>query len=227
MKYLLSIFFVLTYISPLLSQENGENKEKIGLGIYLSPEINGLILQNKSSHQSTEPQFGFSIGAEMNFTFGKHFVLRSGIGFGYKQGRYINTDKIITQYLHPDIHVTVVNNATFQEVQFPLSLHYKFSKPIFIGAGMEFIIPSYFPDSGYLNGNNDDYHKTIPGSIMLDGRKIALCFSVGYRLKLVHSFYMLLEPSFRFYVKKIDIDWGTHSNFYSVGLKTTFWLGGK
>lgn len=231
MKQFLTILFILGVFCSVFSQEEITVKERIGLGIYFSPEVNNVVIQNKSTYQSVQPKIGFSVGAEMNFTFGEHWILRAGFGFGFKQFRYINDNYVLQNYYHPEQGlisptVTAVYEAKFQETQIPLSFHYKFSERFFVGVGTEFILPISFPSSWHVDGYSGiDYKK--PYNLIDNPKNFVLSASAGYRFKLAGSFYLLLEPAFRFYLKKNRLDIDTYSHFYSIGLKTTFWLGGK
>jgi len=238
MKQFSTILLTLTVCFSVFSQEKTEAKakERIGFGIYFSPEVNSLIIQNHASyftHLAVHPKFGVSIGAEMNFTFWEYLVLKAGFGFGLK--RVGSTENYVYQkYFHLEhglinTPVTVVNEEMLQEAQFPISLHYKFSKRFFIGAGIEFVLPNRFNSNSYLYV--DDYPEIEPQKayygLVGTERNIAFSMSAGYRFNFTQSSYLLLEPIFRIYTNKNRIAQDAYSRFYSVGLKTTFWLGGR
>ncbi|ASS48436.1 MAG: hypothetical protein A3D31_08265 [Candidatus Fluviicola riflensis] len=209
--------------------------ENLGCGFSFSPELNNLIIKDKASYQSVQSEFGFSVGAEMNFTLKEKFVFRIGFGCGLKQFTYVNDNVVLNNYYNPELGfinptVTMSYDIALNEVHVPLLVHYRLFKSFFVGGGVEFIKPFYSPSYYTISGNPDVAFKRTYMSVELS-KNVVISASLGYRMKLAESYHLLIEPTFRIYTK--GYGFGTDelgangNNFYSVGLKTTFWIGGK
>lgn|GEM_PF-5003591 len=236
MKQLLALIVLTVFVSgfPLLSFAQQTLTERLGFGIYISPEMNSLAIEGKKTYQSVQPKFGFSAGAEMNLTLRNRLLIRLGFGCGFKQFTYSNEQQIYSSYspqgefIYPI--VTVTYETAFHEIHVPLLFHYKFSRPFFIGGGIEYIKPYGFLSFLTISGNPDVPYKRT-STYVEHPKTLAVSLSMGYRLKLTESFHLLLEPTFRMDLKGYRFyadEMSSKSNhFYSVGLKTTFWIGGK
>ena len=209
--------------------------DNLGFGLYFSPELNNLMIKDKLSYQTVQGKFGFSAGAEMNFTLKHRFVFRIGFGCGFKQFSYANENVVLTNYFNPEqgfINPTVTStyDIAFNEIHVPVLIHYRLSKAFFFGGGVEFIKPFYSPSFHTIDGNPDVAYERNSTSIDLS-KTIAVIVSIGYRMKLAESYHLLIEPTFRIYTKGYRFgtdEMGTNNNnLYSVGLKTTFWIGGN
>lgn len=224
-QLLLFMFLFLPMI--IFSQETSERK-RVGIGVFISPEYHGIIIKEKTSDQSVETKISCSYGTEMNATFGEHFVLRAGLGYSYRSFRYRVDNLIFGNMIDPQqgyigIPVSVSYDISFHEIQVPLSFHYKFSKPVFLGGGVDFIFP--FGGNAYRTTTDIAQTGNIHGPYSFENPiNLALSVSVGYRLQLNKSLHLLLEPVFRHNLRAYSLNNGHH---YTVGLKTTVWIGGK
>lgn len=218
MKYYL-ILVLIIFVTVNGSAQEEKKKKTIGIGFFVSPEVNGVLLKGKLSGQSIQPGFGCSGGVEASFAFGEHLLLRTGIGYGYRQFDYVLEDLIFsTTILNNEPPSTARYEMAFHEIQIPVLVHYKFSIPLFIGGGVElpltFKAPSYrtlneIPSEGYTTTR---YDFTTPFNAVIQ-------LSIGYQFQFKEKYYLMVEPVFRHYLRSFSVPNG---NFYSAGLKMSF-----
>ncbi len=213
----------LILLTALLSinvfAQEAKRKNTIGIGFFVAPEVNGVFLKGKISGQSIQPGIGFSGGLDASFAFGEHLLLRTGIGYGYRQFDYVLEDLIFsTTILNNEPPSTARYEMAFHEIQIPVLVHYKFSIPLFIGGGVElpltFKAPSYrtlneIPSEGYTTTR---YDFTTPLNAVIQ-------LSIGYQFQFKEKYYLMVEPVFRHYLRSFSVPNG---NFYSAGLKMSF-----
>lgn len=219
MKYYL-ILVLIVFVTVNGAAQEEKKKKTIGIGFFVSPEVNGVFLKGKiSGDRSIQPGFGFSGGVEASFAFGEHLLLRTGIGYGYRQFDYTLDNLILsTTILNNEPPSTARYEMAFHEIQIPVLVHYKFSIPLFIGGGVElplaFKAPSYrtfneIPSEGYTTTR---YDFTPP-------LNAAMQLSIGYQFQLKEKYSLMVEPVFRHYIRSFLVPNG---NFYSAGLKMSF-----
>lgn len=219
--YFVLLFSILSTV--IFSQAEIDKTKRIGVGVFFSPEYQGIIIKGKTSDQSVKMKLGCSVGAQMHATLGEHFVLRAGVGYAYRNFEYTLSNLIFGDMINPQQGYNVeplkrTYTISFHEIQIPVAFHYKFSKPVFIGVGADLIIPfagnASFSQSDYVHGPY-----TFDNSI-----NVALSLSVGYKIQLDQRFGLLLEPIFRHNLRAYTLNNGHH---FTAGLKTTIWIGGK
>lgn len=224
MKIFKAHFLLLLSMSPIVifSQTQADNMKRVGVGVFVSPEYQGIIIKGKTPDQSVKMKPGCSAGVQMHATLSEHFVLRAGIGYGYRKFEYTMSNLIFGDMINPQQGYTGPPlerryAVSFHEIQIPIAFHYRFSKPVFIGIGVDVIIP--FAGEGYLTASDTHGPYTFDNPI-----NCALSLSVGYKIQLDKHLGLLLEPIFRHNLKAYTLNNGHH---YTVGLKTTLWIGGK
>lgn len=226
MKQLLitALFFGIAF--AVRGQE--ESQKRIGLGVFVSPELNTSTLKGKFFNESVQPVFGISTGVEMNATFGNHFVLRAGLGYGQKGFNYSINDLYFGDDIDPNTgfidQSSVIYNVSLHEFFLPVSVHYKFKKPVFVGGGIDFSIPvqsSAYRITTKASGPVGERERINPDAAKTN---IALTISAGYRFKLAATYHLLVEPTLKYYFFALGLNNG---NIVSAGLKTTFWIGGR
>lgn len=217
------ILFLLSVLPTFLfSQEEMNKAKRVGIGAFVTPEYQGILIMNKTD-RSVNMKLGCSIGAQMHATLGGHFVLRAGLGYGYRSFEYTMSNLIFGDMIDPQQGYIAPSLArkydiSFHEIQIPIAFHYRFSKPVFIGIGADMIIPfagkSSFTSS---DGTHGPYEFNNPINC-------ALSFSVGYKLQLSERLGLLLEPIYKYNLRAYSLNNGHH---FTAGIKTTFWIGGK
>lgn len=226
MKKLILLASLCPFIA--LSQETiPEKKEKrIGIGVFVTPEYHSILLKNRTRNDKTSTKMSASVGAQMNVTFDNNLVLRAGLGYSFRSFEYKMNDLIFGNMIDPQQGYTstpgsVVYDISFHEIQLPVAVHYTFSKPAFIGGGIDLIFP--FANEGYMQILHPQapYHASYSFENPVN---VALSVSAGYRFQLDKKLSLLLEPVFRINVRGYKLNDGHH---YTAGLKTTLWIGGR
>ena len=215
------LFFLLLIPGTLFAQDKDAQGPIIGL--YLSPDYNGLITQNQTVRDEITTKFGFSAGVTFGYRFSKSLNLLSGFGYSNtrfehhrKSGLTFGTD--IDQqfgFLNPDLKSTIASH----EFQLPLVLRYYLKgRRVFFAGGGE--IEIRYDDS-------DDFIMMSDGYVIKNGDiqgaegNIGVLFSIGTTFPVGERYSLTLEPLFRYYFFELMIP---DTKMYNVGLRTTMSL---
>ena len=124
MKTLAFIFCLL----PLLLAAQAHNiKSKTVRSIYLMPDLMSLNYTMPERQQGWAPKAGIGVGAQVKLKIANNFFLRTGLGYGLKGYRNMETGLRFGTDIDPVkgfiSESKIETKGVYHELQLPLALH--------------------------------------------------------------------------------------------------------
>ncbi|TNF50358.1 MAG: PorT family protein [Bacteroidetes bacterium] len=199
-----------------IAQKYSSNQK---LSVYLTPEINGLMISSSDLTQgydlSSKSKSGFSLGIDMERKLADKLSLRTGLGYGYKRC-FHEIGNWETLY-DPKVGVLdAIQQTDFElhEVQVPISVKYDLFDRWYVSAGIEtnYI---FYNSSNEITIASDGHRENFKSH--LDVRvNIAPMISLGYYIPKIK---LSVEPQFNYYLFR---NLTFQSNFYRFGMKMSY-----
>jgi hypothetical protein len=175
--------------------------------VTASVEADELILDDGFDHHAPAA-IGFAVNAFASQGFGKHFVLRLGLGYANK-GVHRYADGLIMEYdISPSNGVigssTLEEKSRFHEIQMPVLFQYhlqSMKQGIFWGLGP---MPTYFVankvniDIASTTGAHENFNSAIKGQMF----NLAVQGCIGYQIPLPSERSLGLEAYGNWYANQ-------------------------
>jgi len=207
------------FLPILLNAQVPKVKSKPVRSIYLLPNLMSLNYTMTDIQQAWAPKAGISVGLQVKLKIVNDFFLRTGLGYGFKGYRNMETGLRFGSTINPMTWVVseskIETKGVFHELQLPLALQYDFKEDrFFIAVGADFVAQmGHTAKTQYLYGDGTKDFSSFENKSQLN---IASTLSMGYAMPLNQHYTLSIAPTFSYYVK----EWILHdSQMYNYGIK--------
>ena len=224
MKYFRFLLTIVFISSTSILKAQVESNSRWEAGLFLSPELNGSFKTKMAGRNiSSKGAFGFSAGLNFDFKAGSKVTLRTGVAYGNKTYEIDEDDMVFPDDIDPQAgFISTSRSETiyhFDEIQIPFAFQYALvENSLFISGGLEAAFELSEKSERTL------YHKNTitTSSPDNDWTNAALTLSMGARLQLGMSSFIIIEPIYKFYIRKIPL---YEKSYFTLGLKTSWNFG--
>ncbi len=169
--------------------------------------------------QAWAPKAGFSVGVQVKLKVANNFFLRTGLGYGLKGYRNMETGLRFGSTINPMTWVVseskIETKGVFHELQLPLAFQYDIKEEkFFIACGVDLVGQiGHTTKTQYLYGDGTKDFSSFENKSQLN---IAPNLSMGYAMPLNQHYTLSIAPTFSYYVK----EWILHdSQMFNYGIK--------
>lgn len=191
---------------------------KFNIGVFLTPEINGLITTQSYGNDKVNEKIGLTSGLIVGRKINERWSLISGLGCGIKRYDLHQYNIIFNSDINPQTGITttssIESNLSYYDVFVPIIVRYQFPSNVMFSTG--FNCNYFFTDHSkqtifYGNGNIQ--------KINLSSEKKA---NLSYQLGIGYNFQKMnfsLELVSKFYLKEYLLN---NKHLFCLGAQLTY-----
>lgn len=200
-------FLIAIFFTPIFCFTQSESY-KFNFGVFLIPEINGLLSSHAFGSDKVNEKVGVSGGFSIGRKINERWSLNSGIGFGVKRYNLQQSNLIFNSDINPQNGITtsssIESNLLYFDVFVPIIVRYHIPSNVLFSTGFNFNYffadhskQTIFLGNGNIEGNNLESEQNA---------KISYELGIGYNfqktdfsIELVSNFYLneyLLENKY-------------------------------
>lgn len=213
-------FIVACCLLPLfLNAQATSVKSKPVRSIYLMPDFMSLRYTMPERQQAWTPKAGIGFGVQLKLKVANSFFLRTGLGYGLKSYRNMETGLRFSSDIDPMrgfISESKIDaKGVFHELQLPFTFQFDIKdEKIFLACGVDLVAQlSHTTKRQILFGDGSIEYYDFENKSQFN---MVPTISMGYTIPVNEHYALSIAPTFRYYVK----EWILHdTQMFNYGLK--------
>lgn len=174
---------------------------KNAFGGYVQTEIDGIYIRINVSvgQDSITNKFGFALGADYYRKLNDNLTFRTGIGYGFKQCIYNETNLVFGTDLLNNTTSRLESSVQFHEINLPLVFQIKIFKGFHFTSGIE--ISKAFSDKSIRVVYYGTEGTERLSATNINGLNVSPHLSLLYQIRFANASFINLEPFYTFYLR--------------------------
>ena len=214
-----TLAFIFCLLPLFLTAQVPNIKSKTVRSIYLMPDLMSLNYTMPERQQGWAPKAGIGVGAQVKLKIANNFFLRTGLGYGLKGYRNMETGLRFGTDIDPVkgfiSESKIETKGVYHELQLPLALHCDIDEEkFFMVFGLDLVAQlSHTTKRQILYGNGTMEYYSFENKSQFN---MVPTISMGYAIPINDHYSLSIAPTFRYYVKEwILLD----TRLYNYGIK--------